>query len=1169
MKKPFAMRSKSVVAVVFAALLASAAATIASAQQTAQLTGVVTDVSGSVIPGAKITVINENTGIKTPTSTNEAGNYTVPFLSPGGYRIQVEKDGFRTTSRSGITLLVAQAAQLNFELELSSVVETLNVTATAPLLDVSTNVIGGVVTPVQIENEPVKGRNSNAFMMLEPGVRVPRVTMSQPVLESHYQFFSINGSLPQQNQFFVDGANDNNVGYNGPEYTPQVESLEEYRVQTNNYSAEYGSAGGGVINAVTKGGTNTFHGSLFEYFRNNELQANNFFSNSAGLSRSPLRQNQFGSTFGGPIHKDRLFFFVGYEGLRLRYPAGGATSAGGLPSVITVPTALQKQGDFSQTFTSTGSLITIFDPTTTRSDPNSPGNYIRTPFPGNVIPPSQINPISAKVATYWPAPLASGNPFTQANNFPFNGVQAETNNDLSVRVDYQLSSNTSILGRYSESIINITLPNLFGGNNIADPYNSSTDEHHGSSVFKVTRAFSPTMFGEFVASWNRELYFRNSAAKGFNPTQLGFPGYVAGNASIVGFPSFQIDGEGSTQSGVTTTSIGSYYAEHSGDDTPEFKGNFSKISGKHSIKFGGVLSFARLNSIKFTNQTGSYAFTKSFTQGPNPLLSGSQSGVALATFLLGTPTSGTYYPTTTNTANITKSFGFYLQEDYKVMRRLTLNLGLRWDYELPRVERHLRVPNFDFTSHTTLSNGVPVTGGLEFPGVGGLSDGQWNDQTRRFAPRVGFAYNPSNSTVIRAGYGIFYGNSRGGGPNMPNTGFECSTPVLASLNNGLTPAASLSNPFPNGFCTPSGSTLGLATALGQSLSVIDRNFKILYQESWNVNIQYRLPKDVLFEATYSGNRGIHLPGGTSMDQLAPQYLSLGSQLNSSVPNPFYGLVAQGNLSASTITLAQSLLPYPQFLNVTSVMNSYGASTYHAMYAKVERRFSNGFSVQGSFTFSKVISDVGEPFNGESFATGTPQNYYNLRGERSIAGYNTPETLVISYVYDLPIGPGKRFLSVGGAAGKIIGGWQINGITLFQSGEPLQISGGNTSALNVGLQRPNWNGQNPTLSGSITNRLGEYFDTSKFSLNAPYTFGNAPRIMPDLYGPGENNFDISLFKNTKIGERYQLQFRAECFNAFNRVQFANPVTTITSVTFGVINAQANLPRDFQLALKLIF
>ena len=333
-------------------------------------------------------------------------------------------DGFQPIRRSGIQLQVAQAAQLNFQLEVGTLNETVTVVQTAPLLDASTNAMGGVVSTDQIENLPVKGRNSNAFMVLAPGVRVPRVTLNQPVLESHFQFFSINGANPRQNAFVLDGGNNNDVGFNGPEYSPQVDSVQEMRVQTNNYSAEYANVAGGVINVVTKGGTNQFHGSGFEYIRDHHLQTNSYFNKRDGLDKSPMQINQFGGTLGGPIRRNKTFFFFGFEASRIQLPAGGSTTAAGLPTVITVPTERQKAGDFSQTFDNTGALVRIYDPSTTRPDPNNPGRYLRDAFPGNIIPANRINPIAASSQKYHPLPLNAGDPRTGLNNFPFTGHSA-------------------------------------------------------------------------------------------------------------------------------------------------------------------------------------------------------------------------------------------------------------------------------------------------------------------------------------------------------------------------------------------------------------------------------------------------------------------------------------------------------------------------------------------------------------------------------------------------------------------------------------------------------------------------------------------------------------------------------------------------------------------------
>lgn len=1147
------------------AVLACIAVLPVFAQSTAEIAGVITDSSGAVVPGARITVVNEETGLKMEATSGESGSYTIPFLRPGSYRLEVQKEGFRTVSRAGIRIQVAQGVKMDVQLEVGVVSQTLKVSESTPLLDTLGNVVGGVVTGDKLANLPINGRNANAFMFLTPGVRVQRVALSQPVLESHWQFFSINGSRPSQNQFLLDGGNNNDVGFNGPEYSASVDAIQEFRVQTNNFSAEYGNAAGGVINTVTKAGTNDLHGSLYEYFRNDALAGTNYFAKLSHQKKPMLRQNQFGGTVGGPILKNKTFFFVSYEGLRLRLPAGGAATASNLVNIVSVPTDLQKAGDFSQTFSSTNKQIIIYDPTSTIKDPSNPSKYIRTPYYKNAIPPSKINTVAAAVAKYYPPGNSAGDPYTGLNNLFFPGAQAQTDDDVSFRVDHQINDSTSIMGRYSEAFVNIRAPQIFP--NISDPYNSNTDQKHFSSVIKVYKTFSSKAFGEFLVSFARLYHFRTQiSTNNFDPTTLGFPKYLAANSKVLGFPQFNID---------SLSRLGGYTYEPHGYNRPNAAANLTYMTGPHNFKFGVSFNAAQLNGIGFHTAAGVYNFTKAFTQGPDPFQSGPESGFALASFLLGYPATATHSPNIGDAATTAKNLGLYFQDDYKVTPKLTLNLGFRWDYEAPRTERFNRLTNWDFTGTTTLSNGTKIRGGLMFPTVGGLSRGQWNSQKTNFQPRFGFAYSRTADTVIRGGIGIFYGNSWGGAMNynqIANVGFGCSTSMLTTIDGGLTPAGTLSDPFPTGFCTPSGSSRGLLTVLGESVAAVNRNHQVPKSITWSFDIQHKLPKDVLFEITYSGNRGLNLIGFRELDQLDPQYMSLGTKLNDPVTNPFYGVITTGSLSAATITRGQSLRPYPQFLGVTSPVDTYGASTYHAMYVKVERRFANGFTILGSYTFSKIIDDVigGQTgFAGGTMARGDLQNFYNNHLERAVASFNTPQTLVISYVYEFPFGPGKALLNRAGPVGKLAGGWQINGSSLFQSGEPLQITGGNSSGTLSGLQRPNWNGKNATLSGDVAARLGRYFDISAFSINDPFTFGSAPRIMPNLYGPGTMNFDMSLFKNTKITERLNLQFRAEAFNVFNRVQFGNPATNINLNTFGRISTQVNLPRCFQLALKLQF
>ncbi len=1132
-------------------------AAVAFGQLTAQLTGTITDSSGATIEGAAVTITNETTGIKWEARTNQGGAYTVPFLQPGAYDIKVFRAGFKAITRSGIRLQVAQTAKLDFSMEVGATSDSVVVTDSAPLLDVGTNAIGGLVAADKVENLPIKGRNSSAFMMLVPGVRATRATTGGPVLESHYQFFSVNGSRPGQNQFTLDGGNNTNVGFNSPEYSSQVEAVQEFKVQTSNYSAEYANAAGAVINIVTKGGTNQFHGSLFEYFRNDALAATDFFSNAAGRKKPMLRYNQYGGTIGGPVIKNRTFFFFGYESLQLRDPVITTT---------TVPTALQRAGDFSRTFTNSGALITVHDPFTTRADPNSPGKFLRTPFAGNIIPSSRISPTALNIQKYYPQPTSPGDPGSALNNFFFTGPRTRPVQDYTVRADHQLNASTMLMGRFSQSTVTITNPPTFGKDDIGSPGYSRNPQSHPSALVKVTKTFAPTLFGEFVTSFNRFNFDRRGLSNGFDPTQLGFPAYVAANSKALGFPSIGIE---------SMSGLGGFQNEHDAYDRYEGKANISKLKGKQTLKFGGLFSVVKFNSAQNSTAVGSYSFAKSFTQGPDPLSNVTTSGFGYATFLLGTLTSGTHNAGELRSALAQRYIGGYFQDDFKISSKLSVNLGIRYDYESPRTERHDQLANFDYNGTSKLPNGTALRGGLLFPGTGGLPREHWNRSPANFVPRIGFSYSLTNDTVVRGGYGMFYSNSWGSGRNgngMPPTGFLCSSNVTASLDGGLTPFALVTDPFPRGFCKATGSSAGLLTALGQSIDMIDRNQQIPYAQSWNLNVQRKLLKDLVLEITYSGSRGINLAGTLEYNQLDPQYMALGTRLNEQVPNPFFGSILEGPLSERTITRAQALRPYPQFVGVSSRDATYGASVYHALYTKVERRFSKGFSVLGSYTFSKLIDDVipsRTGFPGESFSGAPLQNYYDRRSERALASFDTPHNLVISSVYELPFGPGRPFLNTKGVAGKIVGGWQVNGIAMFQSGPPLQVNGGNGNGAFAGTQRPNWSGVNATKSGPIQERLGAFFDPFVFTFNAPFTFGNAPRIMPNLRGPGAANFDLSLFKNTSITEKVRLQLRVEAFNALNRVQFNVPNTSINSPAFGRITAQANSPRDIQLALKLQF
>ena len=643
------------------------------AQTTAQITGTITDTQNAAVEGANVVVTSVDTGIAQPTKTNALGVYTVSLLKPGSYRIDINATGFRSLSRTGVTLEVAQTATLNFKLQVGGSVETITVSGDTPLLNVSSDAIGGVVEPAQVENLPMLGRNSNALMVLEPGVVSTRQTTDNPVLESHYQFFSMNGSRPDQSKFTLDGGNDTNVAFNGPEYTPQVEEVQEYRTQTSSFGAETGNSAGGIVNIISKTGTNEFHGSLFEYLRNDAFSANNYFSNLAGSPRPTLRYNQFGGTVGGPILRKRLFFFFAYEGLRQKTPDIVTTS---------VPTDAERSGDFSQLYNSSGQLITIYDPYSTVPDPANPGQYIRTAFPDNKIPQGRMDQVAVNLTKYFPEPNQAGSPGTDLNNFFFSGANQQSVNNFSGRVDYQLSAKTALMGRYSlENLSPWIVPATFGSSNIASPGFVTKPQHHPYVLAKVIQTFSPSMFAEFHASWTRWFYQSQGLSNGFDITQLGFPSYLATNSITQGIPSV-CPGEMSC--------IGGYYNENDVTDRYEAEGNVTKMWAKHTFKFGGTLAKSRYHMNTIDNSTGSYSSNLSFTQGPNPLEGSALSGFGFASFLLGTMSAGQQNVTEIIGHYTQPYFGVYGEDDIKVNRNLTATLGLRWDHEDPRREAHNR-----------------------------------------------------------------------------------------------------------------------------------------------------------------------------------------------------------------------------------------------------------------------------------------------------------------------------------------------------------------------------------------------------------------------------------------------------------------------------------------------
>jgi outer membrane receptor protein involved in Fe transport len=1148
-------------------LVTLAGASQSAYAQTSRITGRVADSASAVIANADISVTNVETGGVRKTISNEDGYYSISSLQPGKYRITVRVQGFKPISQDGVTLVVDQVARIDFELEVGELTQVVNVTATAPLLDKDTSSLGQLIDGKQVVDLPMLGRNPYSLVTLVPGARAPQSLNNLPVDMFQTQFVSINGARANQNEYLLDGAPNTNPENFGPTIFPGADSVQEFKVITNNYGAEYGRAAGGVFNVVTRSGTNDFHGSVYEFLRNDTLNANEWFSNRARQKKPSFRFNQFGFTLGGPITipkkvfgplggyegKNRSFFFTNYEGVRQRQ---------GVTFVGTVPTELQRRGDFSQTRNTAGQVITIYNPFTTRTVNGQP---VRDPLPDNRIPDNLIDPVAKAMLQFLPLPNTAGNPVTGVNNFTVAASQKIDKDIFTARLDHQLSDKQRLSGRYSYDNSPWNRPIVYS--NIGSPsFGAQIFTRHGL-VLNDTYTFNPTTLGDFKYSFNRQGNTRFPLSNGYDLTQLGFPSTLAGSLQFPSIPAVTITGfnvASSVPNVGTSSSLGGTDYILFGLDTHVWQASLTKTIGQHTMKTGGEFRLVRRNRAQRGDVGNNFTFTPAFTQGPNPTTASVAAGYSFASFMLGTPNSGQII-IIPSLALQTTSYALYWQDDYKVTPKLTLNLGVRYDYESPNTERYNQLTNFDFNGVPPLTApGLNLKGGLAFAGVNNIERGHFEPDRNNFAPRFGFAWNVASKTVVRGGAGLFivpnFAFSAAG-----NSGFTATSGFVPSLD-GVTPLNLLRNPYPQGIRQPTGSSRGLGTLLGEDVIFVDRNLRSPYTGQWNLNIQQELPGKLRLEAAYVGSRGVKLYSDRQLNQLPDSALSLGNALREQVPNPFFGQITSGALAGRTVARGQLLRPFPHFQSVVATGSSCGSSGYHSLQIKGERQFAGGFTLLGAYSFSKLIDDVTGAFAGEAISGLAFQNNNNLRAERSISALDVPQRLTLTYIWELPFGPGKGRLTKGWAS-KVLGGWQTEAILNFSDGNILGItSAANTTFSFGGGQRPNWNGQNPTIDNPT---IDKWFDTSAFSQPPQYTFGNAPRTIPGLRNHGVKNIDFSALKNTQIGEKVNAQFRAEFFNLFNTPRFGLPNTQFGSPSFGTVSNVINSPRIIQFALKLMF
>ncbi len=1163
-------------------VLALVAAALAFGQSfTAAIRGVVTDSSQAAVPNAKITVTDVDRNVQHETITDNAGRYVLTALPPGRYTLEVDATGFSHYTRSAFSLQVQQQATVNVELAVGAVATTVTVEAGAPLLNTTIATLGQVVENKYIQSLPLAGRTPLSLVALSPGLSPSNLN---PGGQSNTNFVA-NGTRNSTADVLLDGMSvvnvEQNSGITNLEYQPSVDVVQEFKVQTNFFSSEFGNTGGAVINVVTKSGTNELHGAVYEFHRNAALNANNWFSNRAGRAIPDFKRNVFGGTVGGPVEipklydgRNRTFFFYDYEGSRT---SNAATRN------VTVPTLRERTGDFTETRASNGRLIAIYNPFDTYRAAD--GRTLRRPFAGNVVPPSMFSPIALKALETYPKPTSDGNAFTHTNNYFGQGVNVSEGNQMDVKIDHNISDKQRIMSRYSLNFGNSTPAILWGS--LADPFsNGDSSSRTQNFVFDYTRSHSPTTLITLRYGLLRQHAQTIPKSDGFDPTSLGLPALYL-TSGLKQFPTFSPEGY------QETGQVG-YGRIGRGDDVNSLTGSLTKVFGGHNLKTGAEARLNRLNYLQPGYPQGHFTFAR-ITTSEDPNRGDSFQGNAIASMLIGWPSGGDYHLDPWS-ASASQYYGFYAQDDWKLTRRLTINLGLRYDFDVPRTERYNRYSWFDFDAPSPIAGKVPASA---CPACGSLigqfrfvdennrhpMDGDYNN----IQPRIGFALALNDRTSIRAGYGIFYTLSRATIKGHTGSGFTTNTSVESSRDGGLTQYASLQNPYPNGLNIPPGNSQGAATFLGLGIGTESRPNQNPQYQLWNFSIQRALPGSSVFQVSYTGSKGTHLYFGSdgsaaqNRNRLDQSYWALGrTYLNELVPNPFYGVITNplSRLSAPTVTRNTLLRPYPQYAGgVSGSALNIGNSIYHAVMFQFEKRFSHGLAFLGHYTISKLIDDSSFSDGNVGWLGGVTslQNPWNLRLERALSTQDIPQRLVLTFSYQLPIGKGKWIGSNWSRpVNMLLGGWEVNSLMTFSSGFPLNSGAQFREAplqgatLWEGVQRPNLIGD-PRLPGSVKDRMNHYFNEAAFSRPNPDTFGSMPRTLPNYRTPGIRNADMAIFKNAYLTESRYVQLRLEAFNVTNTPTFAPPHMTFGASNFGVIDTYAGGrgPRELQVAVKFYY
>ena len=1148
MKLPFAMFA--------AGLLATA---LAAQDNRGEILGSVKDASGAVVAGARIQATPGATGEPaTPAApqsavTDRNGEFRLPFLMPGLWNVSVEHPGFRGFREENVAVRAAETSTLEITLEVGPSSETVHVVARPPLLNLTDPSSGMTVVAEDFQELPLKDGNPMMLAILAPGVaNLSEGGTVRPFDNENASALAINGSSSGTHEFKVDGAANTGGTSGNVANVPPANMVGEFTVATSPFDARNGFSSGGAISLNLRPGGNKIHGQIYGYAENPATNANSFFSNKSASGKDNFREARWGLGANGPLYiprllpgRNRTFFVYGYEGIHATQPYRASNLT------YTVPTAAERQGNLSDLL-AYGAAYQIYDPKTTR--PAASGRYTRDPFPGNLIPSSRLDATAQNLmARFYPLPNIPGAKPTGVN-YTMPSLQANRFENQMLRIDRALGEKHRLYVRGNMSDRAQDLERRFqdaaGLAGERENRGFGLDEAYMISTrtlldlrYNYTRYvdnMTPPSAGIDLASLGFSQTYVNQI-RGVDPRNLMLP-----DITPAGYPE-----------------MNGYVMSRLSSDIHAAAIDLTRVAGAHTLHVGGEHRVYRDASANTGRSAGKLNFNSNWTLGPLDNAAAAPIGQGLASFLLGLPTDGQMdvNPSLAQQYQVT---GWYAHDTWKAHPRLTVNLGLRWEMEVPVTERYNRsIRGFDFGAVSPIAAQAQanyakapnaqlpaalfqVRGGVTFAGVNGPRE-LWAAQKHNFAPRAGIAWRYRNATVIRAGYGMFFDIAR---QNAIQTGFSRTTSLVSSTDSGQTYQATIENPFPKGFDLPVGSALGLMTNAGQSLTVFPGRLLNPYQQRWEFTVQRSLGNQALIEIGYVGSRGTHLRTSRQLDPLPDRYLSTYAArdnarytlLTTNVSNPFYPLLPNTSLSASTLQLAQLLRPYPQFTGITAVTND-GFSWYHSLQARMQKRFGRNYQTIVAYTWSKYLEAIN--FLNEGDATTT----------HVVSSQDRTHRIVATGIWQIPLAKGRR-----GMVGLIAAGWQLQGIYQRQSGAPLSF--GNVLW---------YGGDIHDIAGGQT--AAAWFNTANFERNAALQLVDNLRTFPlrlsGVRTMGLNLLDAGISKNQRLREGLTMQLRADAFNSMNHTHFGAPNTSPTSTDFGSISTTSQQPRVIEFSLRVSF